>query len=94
MNVLITLIIGVAASRAAHSTFPGSRWVSTLMMGVTGAVVGGMLGVIESGFAHFSGFAPMNIFWSTMGAVVALAGGVVARRAEHAQVQLPENIES
>lgn len=86
MNALITLIIGVAASRAAHSTFPGSRWVSTLMLGLGGAVVGGLISVVGSGFEHFAGFAPMNIFWSTLGAVVALASGVVARRAEHAQV--------
>ena len=92
MNLLITLIIGVAASRAAHSTFPGSRWMGTASLGMGGALAGGLIHSIESGSAHLSGFSSMNIFWSTLGAVVSLALGVVIRRAEHAQV--PGRIEN
>lgn len=76
MNLIVTLIIGITASRAAHAAFPGSRWVRTLMLGLGGALAGGLSNIVEHGFA------PMNIFWSTFGAVVALAVGVVLRRNE------------
>ncbi len=88
MNVIVTLLIGITASRAAHAAFPGSRWVRTLTLGLGGALAGGFINVIELGAEHLVGFAPMNIFWSTLGAVVALAIGVVLSR-QHLANRLP-----
>ncbi len=86
MNPIITLIIGITAARAARSTFPGSRYfglAGTMTLGIAGAVIGSFFGLTQFGAAeHWASFSAMNIWWSTLGSVVLLAVGIVARRSD------------
>lgn len=84
MNAVVTLFIGALAAWAAQVTFPSSRWVNTLVLGLLGSAFGGLLSFAHHGTDLMSGFAPMHIWWSTLGAVVVLASWVVRRRAKHA----------
>ncbi len=88
MNAIVTLIIGITAARAAQATFPRSRyfgWAGTLTLGLSGAVIGSVIGFAQFGAEHWqSAFSVMNIWWSTMGSLVLLGVAVIARRSDHA----------
>ena len=88
MNTLVTLVIAVAAARAAHSMFagvcPGTRF-----FGLTGTSTIGLLGAGAGALIGFNGeppagdFSSMNVFWSTFGAVMLLGGSMVLRARLH-----------
>ncbi len=92
MNLSLTLIIGFLAAWSARSTFPGTRFLGlagTLTLGVAGSMLGGVISLFHHGADHLLTFAPMQIWWSTLGAVMLLAIAVVARR-DQAQLQTAE----
>ncbi len=94
MNFSVTLIIGFLAAWSARSTFPGSRFLGvagTLTLGTLGSMMGGLINLYQRGPDHLIGFSPMQIWWSTLGAVMVLAAAVVARKDQHPQsVKAPE----
>ena len=54
-------------------------------------MLGGLVSSYQHGPDQLIGFSPMQIWWSTLGAVVVLASAVVARRAQQPQtVRAPE----
>ena len=94
MNFSVTLIIGFLAAWSARSTFPGSRFLGvagTLTLGTLGSMLGGLVSSYRHGPDQLVDFSPMQIWWSTLGAVMVLASAFVARRAQQPQtVKAPE----
>lgn len=66
--ILIGLIMGALAKAALNKK--GGSWVSSLLIGVVGALVGGFLG----GFAFGRG---LNSFWSPWTWLLAFVGSVI-----------------
>lgn len=87
MNTLITLLIAVAAARAAQTMFAG-LCPGTQLLGLTGTFTLGLLGASVGSLLGFNGqpstdFSAMNVFWSTFGAVMILSGSFVLRARLH-----------
>jgi uncharacterized membrane protein YeaQ/YmgE (transglycosylase-associated protein family) len=85
LSLLWLLVIGLVAGLLARAIIPGKDamgWLATLVLGVTGSVVGGLLlGLLTGGFRD-RGFGPAGLIGSVIGAVIVLAlyNRFVARR--------------
>jgi len=75
LSLLWLLVVGLIAGFLARAVVPGRDsmgLVATLLLGVTGSVVGGLiLGLLFGGFRD-RGFSPAGIIGSVIGAVVVL----------------------
>jgi uncharacterized membrane protein YeaQ/YmgE (transglycosylase-associated protein family) len=86
LSLLWLLVVGLIAGFLARALVPGKDSMSllgTLLLGVSGSVVGGLiLGLLFGGFRD-RGFSPAGIIGSVLGAVVVLVvyNRVSARRA-------------
>ncbi|MBC8142836.1 MAG: GlsB/YeaQ/YmgE family stress response membrane protein [Armatimonadetes bacterium] len=70
MSFLIFLVVGLIAGALAKAIMPGGSnepggWFLTMILGVVGAFVGGLIGGGTSGT-----FSIMGIVWATLGAIV------------------------
>lgn len=89
LALLWLLIIGLVAGFLARAIVPGKdsmTLLATLLLGVTGSVVGGLLlGLLFGGFRD-RGFGPAGVIGSVIGAVVVLLiyNRISGRRAERA----------
>ncbi|UOY02966.1 GlsB/YeaQ/YmgE family stress response membrane protein [Blastococcus sp. PRF04-17] len=93
LSLLWLLVVGLIAGLLARALVPGKdsmSLVATLLLGVSGSVVGGLvLGLLFGGFRD-RGFSPAGIIGSVIGAVIVLlvynrisgrrASGTTARR--------------
>jgi uncharacterized membrane protein YeaQ/YmgE (transglycosylase-associated protein family) len=85
LSLLWLLVIGLVAGLLARAIVPGKDamgWLATLVLGVSGSVVGGLLlGVLSGGFRD-RGFGPAGLIGSVVGAVLVLVlyNRVAARR--------------
>ena len=75
LSLLWLLVVGLIAGFLARAVVPGRDsmgLVATLLLGVSGSVVGGLiLGLLFGGFRD-RGFSPAGIIGSVIGAVVVL----------------------
>ena len=75
LSLLWLLVIGLIAGLLARAIVPGKdsmSWLATVVLGVTGSVVGGLLlGLVTGGFRD-RGFGPAGIIGSVIGAVIVL----------------------
>lgn len=72
MDFLIFLLVGLIAGALAKAVMPGSSkepsgWILTMLLGIVGAYVGGMIGSMLN--LYRSGFI-MQIVMATVGAIV------------------------
>jgi uncharacterized membrane protein YeaQ/YmgE (transglycosylase-associated protein family) len=75
LSLLWLLVVGLIAGFLARALVPGKDSISllgTLLLGVSGSVVGGLLlGLLFGGFRD-RGFSPAGIIGSVIGAVLVL----------------------
>jgi uncharacterized membrane protein YeaQ/YmgE (transglycosylase-associated protein family) len=75
LSLLWLLVVGLIAGFLARAVVPGKDSMSligTLLLGVSGSVVGGLvLGLLFGGFRD-RGFSPAGIIGSVLGAVIVL----------------------
>ena len=75
LSLLWLLVIGLVAGLLARAIVPGKDsmgLLATMLLGITGSVVGGLLlGLLLGGFRD-RGFGPAGIIGSIIGAVVVL----------------------
>ncbi|HYH28373.1 MAG TPA: GlsB/YeaQ/YmgE family stress response membrane protein [Actinomycetota bacterium] len=73
MDILVWLLIGLVAGAAARLLVPGRDplgWGGTLVLGLIGSVIGGLIGnALTRGDQQFS---PAGLLGSILGAIVAL----------------------
>jgi uncharacterized membrane protein YeaQ/YmgE (transglycosylase-associated protein family) len=91
LSLLWLLVIGLVAGLLARAVVPGKDsmgLLATVLLGITGSVVGGLLlGLLTGGFRD-RGFGPAGVIGSIVGAVVVLlvynrVTGRRGRRAVH-----------
>ena len=73
MDILWWLLVGLVAGFIARALVPGRDsmgWVGTLLLGLAGSVVGGLLGNLFT--SGDDGFSPAGLIGSIIGAIVAL----------------------
>lgn len=75
LSLLWLLVVGLVAGLLARAVVPGRNsmgWPATMVLGVAGSVVGGLLlGVLTVGLRD-RGFGPAGLIGSVIGAVVVL----------------------
>lgn len=89
MTFIAICIIGFLAALSARSIFPGSRLLGSkglLMLSLGGSLAGGLFAISLHASGQRLNFAPQDIWWSTLGAVAAVAIAAVIRRADLARV--------
>lgn len=75
LSLLWLLIIGLLAGLLARALVPGKdsmSLVATLVLGVTGSLVGGLLLGLLTGGLRDRGFGPAGLIGSVIGAVIVL----------------------
>lgn len=83
MGILAWIVLGLVAGALAKFIMPGQQGggiILTIVLGVVGAIVGGVLGTSVFGFGDISGFDLRSIAIAVGGALVVLfVYGLVAR---------------
>jgi uncharacterized membrane protein YeaQ/YmgE (transglycosylase-associated protein family) len=83
MGILVWLLLGLVAGALAKFIMPGRQGggvILTVVLGVIGAIVGGLLGTYVLGFGDISGFDVRSIAIAVGGALLVLfVYGLVAR---------------
>jgi uncharacterized membrane protein YeaQ/YmgE (transglycosylase-associated protein family) len=75
LSLLWLLIIGLVAGLLARAIVPGKdsmSWLATMVLGVVGSVIGGVLLGLLTGGLRDRGFGPAGIIGSVIGAVIVL----------------------
>ncbi len=75
LSLLWLLVIGLIAGLVARAIVPGRDamgWPATLLLGVVGSVVGGLLLGLLTGGLRDRGFGPAGLIGSVLGAVLVL----------------------
>ena len=87
MNIIAWIVLGLLAGAIAKAIVPGQQgggWVSTMLLGVLGAFIGGTLHTfIQSGSLQLSapGLNIAGVFVSVLGAIIAIfLSGLLFRR--------------
>ena len=75
LSLLWLLVIGLVAGLLARAIVPGKdsmSMVATLVLGVSGSLVGGLLLGLVTGGLRDRGFGPAGLIGSVIGAVIVL----------------------
>jgi uncharacterized membrane protein YeaQ/YmgE (transglycosylase-associated protein family) len=87
MNIIACVVLGLLAGAIAKAIVPGDQggsWLSTLLLGVIGAFIGGTLHTfIQTGTLQLAapGLSIPGVFVAVLGAIIAIyLYGLVARR--------------
>ena len=84
MGILIMIVIGLVAGLIARAIVPGRqsmRVLGTLLLGIVGSFVGGLLGSLFSSDGNLIDLRPSGLLWSIIGSVVVLLlVGLAGRR--------------
>lgn len=86
MNIIAWIILGLLAGAIAKAIVPGRQggsWISTMLLGVVGAFIGGTLhNFIQNGSLQLAapGLSIPGVFVAVLGAIVAIfLYGLIAR---------------
>ncbi len=87
MNIIAWVVLGLLAGAIAKAIVPGDQggsWISTLLLGVIGAFIGGSLHTfIQTGTLQLAapGLSIPGVFIAVLGAIIAIyVYGLVAQR--------------
>jgi uncharacterized membrane protein YeaQ/YmgE (transglycosylase-associated protein family) len=87
MNIIAWVVLGLLAGAIAKAIVPGDQggsWISTLLLGVVGAFIGGSLHTfIQTGTLQLAapGLSIPGVFIAVLGAIIAIyLYGLVASR--------------
>lgn len=86
MAFLAFIIIGLLAGLLAHALMPGMKslpdsWITTLLLGTVGSVVGGLIGSLFNREGRFLELHPAGLILSAVGAIIVLlVVGLTAQR--------------
>jgi len=84
VGILIMIVIGLVAGLIARAIVPGRqsmRVLGTLLLGIVGSFVGGLLGSLFSSDGNLIDLRPSGLLWSIIGSVVVLLlVGLAGRR--------------
>jgi uncharacterized membrane protein YeaQ/YmgE (transglycosylase-associated protein family) len=75
MAIIWFLIVGLIAGFVARALVPGRDamgFLPTLLLGVVGSLIGGLLAVLFFTERDFTNFTPAGIIGSILGAIIAL----------------------
>ncbi|MBD2020420.1 GlsB/YeaQ/YmgE family stress response membrane protein [Leptolyngbya sp. FACHB-36] len=88
MNIIAWIILGLIAGAIAKAIYPGNQGggiVSTMILGIIGAFIGGTLfSILQTGSLQLAGasLSIPGIFVAVLGAIIAIfLWGLVTRRA-------------
>jgi uncharacterized membrane protein YeaQ/YmgE (transglycosylase-associated protein family) len=83
VGILTMIVIGLVAGLIARAIVPGRQamgLVATMLLGIIGSFVGGLLGSLFSG-GDLLALRPSGLIWSIIGSVIVLlVAGFVGRR--------------
>jgi uncharacterized membrane protein YeaQ/YmgE (transglycosylase-associated protein family) len=83
LHILWSIIVGFVVGLLARAVVPGAQkmgFVATVILGILGSIVGGLLGRVISKPPEGSKFHPAGFFMSLLGAIVLLVlWGYVSR---------------
>ena len=75
MGILTMIVIGLVAGLIARAIVPGRQSMgvlATMLLGIVGSFVGGLLGSLFSSDGSLMELRPSGLLWSIIGAVVVL----------------------
>ncbi|MGZ6071289.1 MAG: GlsB/YeaQ/YmgE family stress response membrane protein [Myxococcaceae bacterium] len=75
MGIITMIVIGLVAGLIARAVVPGRQSMgvlATMLLGVVGSFVGGLLGSLFSSDGNLMDLRPSGLVWSVVGAVVVL----------------------
>ncbi len=75
MGIITMIVIGLVAGLIARAVVPGRQAMgvlATMLLGIVGSFVGGLLGSLFSGDGNLMDLRPSGLLWSIIGAVVVL----------------------
>ncbi|MGZ3480614.1 MAG: GlsB/YeaQ/YmgE family stress response membrane protein [Myxococcaceae bacterium] len=75
MGIITMIVIGLVAGLIARAIVPGRQsmgMLATMLLGVVGSFVGGLLGSLFSSDGNLMDLRPSGLVWSVVGAVVVL----------------------
>jgi uncharacterized membrane protein YeaQ/YmgE (transglycosylase-associated protein family) len=73
MNWIIWIIVGLVAGALAKLIMPGKQgggFFATMILGIVGALLGGLIGGTLMNFNVNSGFNFVTILWAVIGAII------------------------
>ena len=75
MGIITMIVIGLIAGLIARAIVPGRQSMgvlATMLLGVVGSFVGGLLGSLFSSDGNLADLRPSGLLWSIIGAIVVL----------------------
>jgi uncharacterized membrane protein YeaQ/YmgE (transglycosylase-associated protein family) len=75
MGILTMIVIGLVAGLIARAIVPGRQSMgvlATMLLGIVGSFVGGLLGSLFSSDGNLVDLRPSGLLWSIIGSVVVL----------------------
>ncbi len=91
MALLAMVMVGLASAVGAWALFPANRFGGAFVVALAGSIAGGLVAHSGHSPADVFRFVPLDVFWSTLGAVLLSALTAVRRRSEHAQLLQPSD---
>ena len=84
MGILTMIIVGLVAGLIGRAIVPGRQSMgvlATILLGIVGSFVGGLLGSLFSSDGNLMDLRPSGLLWSVFGAVIVLLlVGLAGRR--------------
>ena len=84
MGIITMIVIGLVAGLIARAILPGRQLMgvlATILLGIVGSFVGGLLGSLFSSDGNLMDLRPSGLLWSIIGSVlVLLLVGFAGRR--------------
>lgn len=75
MGIITMIVIGLVAGLMARAIVPGRQSMgvlATMLLGIVGSFVGGLLGSLFSSDGNLMDLRPSGLIWSIVGAVIVL----------------------